>query len=422
MKLEDRFRQLASGVERPDWPDVLRRSEAHAPLRRRTVLVLAFVALAAVAVPTALALRSTVVDFFAAEPAPNRIEEDFARLDVGAPPDMGPRVIPEQTRKVLEMALPDGGRLMLWVAPTRKGGFCTQLEELKPNGTGGGGGGGGCSGADAPFKLAPSLSIAGPITPQGVIRGGPVIVSGQVTIAEADSVEIRFTDGTWISVPVVWVSEPIGTGFFVYPVPKARWNEGRPTSLAARSATGEVLAEQPVPFELPRLTTPNDPNAPADAILARRRKLIEIETHEGVDAVLWTAPSRVGGRCHWLAYGAGGFGGGCVHPNLDLHPLALVQSQGSGVVLLWGGPLRADVATVEVQFEDGESIQLHPTGGMILYEIPPNHFEQGHRLNLIVARDANGDETAQRRQRTDVPGSYPCKKTEPLGHGVRACP
>jgi hypothetical protein len=422
MRLEDRLRQLASGVERPDWPDVLRRSEAHAPRRRRTVLVIAFVALWAVAVPTALALRSTVVDFFAGEPAPNRVEEDFARLDVGAPPNMSPRVIPEQTRKVFETTAPGGGRLVLWVAPTRKGGFCTQLEELKPNGTSGGGGGGGCSSRDAPFELAPSLSIAGPITPQGVIRGGPVIVSGQVTIAAAESVEVRFTDGTSTSVRVVWVSEPIDTGFFVYPVPSDRWNEGRPTSLAARSATGEVLAEQPVPFELPRLTNPDDPNAPADAILARRRKLIEIETHKGIDAVLWTAPSRVDGRCHWLAYGAGGFGGGCVHPNLALHPLALGQSQGSGVVLLWGGPLRADVMTVEVEYEDGDSVRLHPTDGMILYEIPPSHFEQGHRVNLIIARDARGAVVAQRRQRTDVPGSYPCKKPEPLGHGVSACP
>jgi hypothetical protein len=421
MTLEDRFRQLASGVERPDWPDVLRRAEAQAPLRRRTVLALALVALGAVAVPTALALRSTVVDFFAAEPAPNRIEEDFARLDVGAPPEMSPHVIPEQTRKVLETTLPGGGRLVLWVAPTRKGGFCTQLEELKPNGASGGGGGG-CSPANAPFKLAPGLSIAGPITPEGVIRGGPVIVSGQVRIADAESIEIRFTDGTSTSVPVVWVSEPIDTGFFVYPVPRERWNEGRPTSLAARSATGEVLAERPVPFELPRLTNPDDPNAPADAILAQRRKLIEIETHKGVDAVLWTAPSRVGGRCHWLAYGKGAFGSGCARPNLELRPLALGQSQGSGVVLFWGGPLRADVVTVELQFEDGASVRLHPTEGMILYEIPPSHFEQGHRLNVIIARDANGDEIARRRQRTDLPGAYPCKTPKPLGHGVSACP
>jgi hypothetical protein len=420
MRLEDRFPQLAAGPERPDWRDVLSRADARTPRRRRTFLALTFVALAALAVPTALALRGTVVDFFAAEPAPKSVEEDFARLGLASPPDLGPDVIADQTRNVLETPLPEGGRLVLWVAPTRDGGFCTQLEELKPNGKSAGGGGG-CSRADARFKLGPGLTIAGPITPDGVIHGGPVIVSGQVTMRDAESVEVRFSDGTSVSVPFVWVSKPIATGFFVYPVPRERWNDGRPTSIAARSASGAVLAQRPLTFDLPR-TNPDDPNAPADALVAERRKLIEIETHKGVPAVLWAAPSRAGGRCHWLAYGEGAFGGGCVRPDLELHPLALGQSQGSGVVLFWGGPLRADVATVELQFEDGDEVRLHPTEGMILYEIPPSHFEQGHRPNLILARDADGDEIAQRRQRTDVPGSYPCKKPKQFGLGVSACP
>jgi hypothetical protein len=61
---------------------------------------------------------------------------------------------------------------------------------------------------------------------------------------------------------------------------------------------------------------------------------------------------------------------------------------------------------------------------MALYEIPPEHYPRGHRPDLLIARDANGNELARVKQETNVYGSYPCKKPVPIpkGFGERACP
>lgn len=120
--LYERFAEVGrAGV--PDWGDVVGRASRR-NRRRRVTVAACLVAVAALVVPTAVALRGSVVDFFASEPAPKPVVLDFASLDAGAPAGMETGVIADQTRAVLRKRLANGRVLTVWVAPTKKGGFC----------------------------------------------------------------------------------------------------------------------------------------------------------------------------------------------------------------------------------------------------------------------------------------------------------
>jgi hypothetical protein len=149
--------------------------------------------------------------------------------------------------------------------------------------------------------------------------------------------------------------------------------------------------------------------------------VISVDTHTGVEAALWVAPTADGRTCHWLRYGLGGFGGGCSEKQV-LQPFGLGLSQGKDVVLLWGGPLRQDIRSVEIRYEDGERADVKAIEGMVLYDIPAAHFPRGHRPFLLLARDAEGREVARQTIPTKNPGSYPCKTPVPIGPGAKACP
>jgi hypothetical protein len=86
--------------------------------------------------------------------------------------------------------------------------------------------------------------------------------------------------------------------------------------------------------------------------------------------------------------------------------------------------LAADVATVELRYEDGDRARLKPVDGFLLYVIPHAHYPRGHRLEQIIWRDDAGREVASRKQPTEMPGIYPCAKDEErdLGYGVTMCP
>jgi hypothetical protein len=49
------------------------------------------------------------------------------------------------------------------------------------------------------------------------------------------------------SIPLVWVSKPVETAFFVYGVPRPHWRAGRlPTTLTLRAANGKELARHEI--------------------------------------------------------------------------------------------------------------------------------------------------------------------------------
>jgi len=233
--LAARLNELEAATGSPDWADVRRRASRRATRRRALRFASACaVGLAAIVAATpALGLRGQIVQFFGGgEPAPAPVVKDFGEIDVGAPPGMATGVIADETRDVMEVPLSTGKTAVVWVAPTRAGGFCRFTSTSGRHSTGGGG----CD-RDRSLPFAPGLDIPGPVSPEGEILAPPVVFDG------ATKVEIRFEDGESATTPLVWVSPPIDAGFFVYEVPEAHWRAGhRPVALVLEDADGNELA------------------------------------------------------------------------------------------------------------------------------------------------------------------------------------
>jgi hypothetical protein len=235
-QLAERFAELSHPPDDQDWLEVRRLARRRRRVRPRFVLVAAAAAAIVVAAP-AFGLGGKLVRLFqSGEPAPAPIERSFARLDAGAPPGFTTGVVASQTRKIV---LP--GDVALWIAPTRRGGFCLFVE----------GGGGQCDAARA-LAFWPTFSIGGDLSHRGVIENGPVLIDGSTTLDDAASVEVQFEDGSSVTIPVVWVSAPIDAGFFGYDVPAAHLRVGaRPMLLILRDADGNELRRDSSAFEVP---------------------------------------------------------------------------------------------------------------------------------------------------------------------------
>ena len=236
-----RLDELEAAVGTPDWTDVRRRASRRRARKRAARFASAgAVGLVAILVATpAFGVRGQIDELFgSSEPAPQAVVKDFGQIDVAAPPGMATGVIAGEAKDVLEVPLSTGKNAVVWVAPTRGGGFCrfTSTEGRKSTG------GGGCD-RDRVGQFAPGLSIPGPISPEGKIEAPPVIFDGDTLIHGATQVEIRFEDGASATAPVTWVSEPIDAGFFVYEVPESHWGAGhRPTALVLEDQSGHELA------------------------------------------------------------------------------------------------------------------------------------------------------------------------------------
>jgi hypothetical protein len=207
----------------------------------RLALAVVGVAVASLLVAPALGLDLSPLDFWTAEKAPPRVVRDFETLDLGAPRGMETDVIPGATRRVASVSF--GGRVhTLWAAPTRHGGFCALWE----------GAGGGCD-KRGTVPLSVTWSARGIRRVDEGGRPDPTPGSfnriyGHVNAAYADAVEIRFADGAVVRPQIIWVSEPIGAGFFVYEFTQEQRRPGHEVSaVVALDDDGEIVAEDPRP-------------------------------------------------------------------------------------------------------------------------------------------------------------------------------
>lgn len=228
-----------------DWEDVLRRAGIS---RRRTpprgVLVAAGVAVLLVVLSVSPAfgilldlIGRTNVHFAGASKAPTRVQRTFFDMSVSAPAGMGPEAIASQTRRVGTI----GGRL-LYVAPTRDGGFCWLVEHAM----------GGC-GTSKRVGVSAAWGM-------GQHRGGPVFVqrvAGTVTAPSAQTLSVEYADGTKQQIPFVWVSKPIGAGFFQFPIPVAHeTGRGRAVAVVARDAKGRLVGRSSMQYARPHPAPP----------------------------------------------------------------------------------------------------------------------------------------------------------------------
>jgi hypothetical protein len=211
---------------------------------RRTIIAVALAAIALIAAP-AFALQHFLaqhkIEFGTSEPAPPIVQKQFNELfNDNAPPDMNPEVEPLSTRGVGDFNI-DGRISTLWVAPTKRGGFCMEFTDL----------GGGCRSTRLPTAIPPSLAtdeVQPWLIDAAVMRSlpgspGTRAIFGSLIAPAAARLELAYEDGTTTAIPFVWVSEPINAGFFVFVVPVTHRAEGgRPSTLTAYDASGKVLA------------------------------------------------------------------------------------------------------------------------------------------------------------------------------------
>jgi hypothetical protein len=389
------------------------------PLRLRLILIaVLLVLLLLVAAAFTFGLRLPVLDFGHAEPAPERTQLQFLQLGVGAPPGMDPGVIPNSARKVIELSQ-DGKVSVLWVAPTKGGGFCLLWTGI----------GGGCmkDRTVPPAEPGPSTGDVNPFvlgaSSSPDARGVLQHFDGHLMAAEAKRLLVEYADGEEAEIPVVWVSPPIDAGFYLYWVPEEHRRPGHQvTALRAEDEDGGVVARltfrltAPSEIQQPvRLPDGQIASLPQKAIVEKARKLIDFRAENGTRVTLWVIPTTEGGRCFVFNRG-----GGCPPPGLDTPPLGVGINGGDPVLL--SGEVNDDVATYELRYEDGGVERLHPVEGFILHEISSSHYARGHRLELVIARDRDGDVVAQQVVRADQPGVYPCAKPVDIGHAVMACP
>ena len=230
--IDERIARLnETNTSEPDWADIRGRARLRdRPRRVRRVLMLSIVAAFAL-VPAAVALRGVIgIDFGTAERAPESVERTFRMFNRGWPNRMlRVGVIPAQTRRVADVA-ESGNRRILWVAPTRRGGFCWLLELHPTSQTGKPAGSGGC-GTKSGGRMHAGLDLI----------DGTRAVSGRVRDRTITRIEVAYADETVEETPIYWVSEPIGVGFFVKPLATERHGTKRATEVTARNEDGEIV-------------------------------------------------------------------------------------------------------------------------------------------------------------------------------------
>jgi hypothetical protein len=394
--LADRFARLGIPSDDSDWLDVRRRARRH---RRRWLVVLVAAAVGALAVGSAFGLYREVVDFFSAERAPERVVVDFGQMSVRATIGLGPQVVPDEARAIPLEEL-GGKRGVVYVAPTKDGGFCWRWES------------GGSCGRTLGLTQRPIgvVALEGP-------GGGPAQISGHLLDRAIDRLELEYEDGARDEIPFVWVTAPIDAGFFALDVPDEHLRAGhRAQSLLALDRDGRVIARNRFTYPDPGWEREAD-GLPRFVDRTQKRTLFDFRDESGRRWTLVVAPGPGKRLCY--AYD---FGGGCISPRFP--PII------GGMGVPGGGSpniccaVAANVATVELRYEDGDRAELEPVDGFLLSVIPREHYRRGHRLEQLVWRDESGREVASRTQPTETPGIYPCAKHEQkdLGYGVKICP
>jgi hypothetical protein len=244
--LGQRLAAFAHPQDDSDWTAIHRR-QRRLP---RLVLGIGLLVVAVVAAGAVFGLYREVLPFASQEPAPAPVVKDFQTLFGGeaAPPGMDPHVLAGETKRVATYA---GGKYVLYVAPTKTGGFCESFVRLF----------GGCR---QERTLPPGAPIGRPdeidpfaIGTMGAMSGnGPTILGGDLLLPAGTSLSVEFADGSSAAIPVVFVSSPIDAGFFLYPVPAEHLRVGHGARyLVAHDPHGDVVAKA-------RISGPTHPQVP----------------------------------------------------------------------------------------------------------------------------------------------------------------
>lgn len=396
---------LVHGPDDGDWNDVRRRSRRSVRRRRGGEVAAALVA-AAIAVASAYALGHPVVDFGKAERGSLKQINEFGSMQVGAPRGMAPGVLPREARRITAVRI-DGKVHVLYVAPTKQGGFCADWSDF----------GGGCR-ANRHDRFAAKLDAGGAIGPHGL-----TVLQGSFFQSGGDRLTMSFKGGRTADVPFTWVTAPIDAGFYLYRVPDAhRHAATRPVSLALYDRDGNLLDREPIisggPLVGPVVHVKGFPPLmlPRGGIWAQAKQLFDLRAPNGARVGLWAMPKRGGGECFVTNTGSG-----CGSPASRTVGAPLIQLGFNGPRLCCTVAPR--IGRIEARFQDGARVSLYPKEGYLVWPIPSERYALGHRLVALVGYDAAGRVIAHGRvpKPVDQGGIYPCTKPKNLGYGVKRC-
>lgn len=226
--LRDALDELIPSFDEPrDWQRLVRRASTQTRRRRSFIVTLAALVAVTVSAP-ALGLHRDFVDFFTAEPAPEPVRFDFASLRhlptlPGRPKRPFRDVIASEAREVTAIVV-RGERRPLSVAPTESGGYCWHWYTMF-----------------ACRKEGEQTS-----DPLGVMRLGgddqPWMLPLTTQNPAIAQLELRYEDGERVTLPFVWVSEPIDAGFSIFEVPAEKSVLGHwPDFVVALSSGGDEV-------------------------------------------------------------------------------------------------------------------------------------------------------------------------------------
>lgn len=262
---------MGKGSPRPSWDDIEARARTLSPGWRRGRLKLLpalAVLLLVIAIP-ALAFAANEVFFDSSPPPFQSAIDSFAR--VGGPPGMpaDTAAVIADPRRVVTLPLSNDMTAALWAAPTIDGNYCwdTQMVSGDPDSPGLGlAWGQGYSSFPGCGKHDGALDVGYDVA--GSTDGPPVVlISGGSGLKDADSVEVKYDDGSSSSAPTVYVGAPVDAVLFMFQIPLSYTESGiMPVELILRADDNSVLTRDDTVFsnlsygapgsEIPKSETP----------------------------------------------------------------------------------------------------------------------------------------------------------------------
>ena len=239
----------------------------------------------------------------------------------------------------------------------------------------GSGAGGGCNLLDDPFSIAPFW------LGESIAEGGDqyATLSGLAS-DDVDRLELFLATGE---------SRPIPLRDNAWAIQAARAD--RPYRVVAYDREGRIIGIQDMGA--------HDALAPRPA--GDWRTLLTVHDSHGQVGEVRVAPSSDGGQCHEIRLPGGAGGSGCTpkHVPAGTPKLLLGVQPGRGSAWL-NGRVAADVATIDVVFDDGHVETVTPTQGLVLLPLPPGTTSEASTVAKVVGRDASGRQIAVYRAGT----------------------
>lgn len=235
---------------------------------------------------------------FTGKTAPYEVKKEFSDLSIGAPKGMAPQAIDSQARRVTTFRLAGVDRV-LYVAPTRSGGFCWTFTHSVADGC-------------VQSRNERSYSVPGTVNPQllaftdgmeripGSRHRFQVFIGAAILAKNAASLTLEYQNHHSVRLPFVWVSKPIDAGFFIYVRPPHHRLPGtRPDALILRDSKGKLVAKTWIepwlhmparstttaspPQTKPKPLSPKKPTAPLQR--AKKEGVVVVAGKNGVASI-----------------------------------------------------------------------------------------------------------------------------------------